>query len=360
MRLIKAGCFCWLSLLGLGAATYLLHRFGIVNAWQLPLKPVAAFLIGAGLVCWLVAGLAALRSRRRFLQLALGLVVAVNAIAGLFAYALTHVRSPGQSGIGIPKPQNAKQPGDAGLSYTTHRIPVADNEWLEAWQVPAQGTAPQGTILLFPGHLGTKGSQLLSTARSFSQLGYDAFMVDFRGVGGSSGNTITLGMGEAKDVAAAVDYVQQQNPQSPIVLYGVSMGSAAILRAIALEQVQPDAIILELPFARMVDAVKSRLRYAKIPPSPTAELLVFWGGLQHGFNGLAHNPVTYAKAVRCPVLLVHGQQDPWTSDAEIEEIFANLPEPKQLVVSPEAGHHQLIGVDGQQWQRSIRQFLASI
>lgn len=92
-------------------------------------------------------------------------------------------------------------------------------------------------------------------------MDYDTLVVDFRGVGGLIGNTTTFGVREAKDVALAVSYAQRLNLKRPFVLYGVSMGSAAILNAVAQEKVPPDAIILELPFARLLDAVRSRLSF---------------------------------------------------------------------------------------------------
>jgi uncharacterized protein len=39
------------------------------------------------------------------------------------------------------------------------------------------------------------------------------------------------------------------------------------------------------------------VRALHIPPFPLAELIIFWGGVQHGFNAFAHNPVTYAAQV---------------------------------------------------------------
>jgi alpha-beta hydrolase superfamily lysophospholipase len=116
-------------------------------------------------------------------------------------------------------------------------------------------------------------------------LNYDTLLVDFRGLGGSSGNTTTLGVRETEDVALSMRYAQRSKFKRPFVLYGVSMGSAAILKAVAQREVNPDAIILELPFDRLIDAVKSRLKAFKIPTFPMVELLVFWGGFQYGFNG---------------------------------------------------------------------------
>ena len=298
--------------------------------------------------------------RKQFFRVALGLFVGMNAIAALLAYPATHLKPRGHFGLGAPRPENSRQPSDLGLAYVTQRIPLNQNEWLETWLIPTQRSTARGTVLLFPGHLAAKGGLLLNTAQDFSRLGYNALLIDFRGVGGSSGNKTTIGFKEAKDVAAAIHYAQQQKLTAPIVLYGISMGSAAVLRSVAVENVNPGGIILELPFARLVDTVKSRLRYRKIPPVPVAELIVLWGSLQHGFNGFAHNPVAYAKDVRCPVLLLHGQRDPWTSVAEIEEIFQNFPGPKTLVIEPKAGHQRLVGANPQLWYDQVRQFLDAV
>jgi alpha-beta hydrolase superfamily lysophospholipase len=59
-------------------------------------------------------------------------------------------------------------------------------------------------------------------------------------------------MREAEDVAAAFVYARESWPGQPIVLYGVSMGSAAILRAVAVEGVRPAGLILEGAFDRLL------------------------------------------------------------------------------------------------------------
>ena len=223
--------------------------------------------------------------------------------------------------------------------------------------IPTTAPSSQGTVLLFPGNRSTKDRQLISPAQSFAKLGYDSLLIDYQGMGGSSGYTTTVGMHEAQDVRVAVVSMQSLDLKPPVILYGVSMGSAAILRAIATTNLHPDAIIIELPFARFVDAVRSRLRRHHIPAFPTAELLVFWGGVQHGVNGFGHNPVEFAQSVTCPALVIHGQQDPWTTVAEVKQLFQNLSQPKKLVISPDTGHHQLIGVDRPLWEASIMDFL---
>jgi alpha-beta hydrolase superfamily lysophospholipase len=300
------------------------------------------------------------RSRKHLCHFALIVFLILNILSYVGAYVLTHFSTPEDWRLGLPKPSSSQLPANIGLEYVTQRIPIHQTEWLETWFIPAQTSVSSGTVLLFPGNAGSKAKQLLAPAQVFHRLGYDTLLVDFRGVGGSSGNTTTLGVREAKDVALSMMYAQRSNFKRPFVLYGVSMGSAAILKAVAHEKVNPDAVILELPFARLLDAVRSRLRAIRVPTFLLAELLVFWGSIQHGFNGFTHNPVTYASQVKCPTLLLHGKLDKWTTMAEIEQIFQNLRGSKQLVIFPNTGHSLLVTVDQKHWRRSVEQFLEGI
>lgn len=357
--LLKTGSAALLLLFSLILVLYALHRIGWINAWQLPLTSIAAFLGGGGLACFLLVWILSRRWKNAISYLML-IFIGMNAIAYFSAYSMTHFSSPGQLSFGFPRPGNAKLPSDIGLEYVAQRIPINPTEWLETWFIPAPSSASRGTVLLFPGNGGSKGNQLLPPAKVFHDLNYNTLLVDFRGVGGSSGNTTTLGVREAKDVAFAVNSARQLNLQQPLVLYGVSMGTAAILRAIATENVKPDAIILELPFAYLINSVKSRLRAIRVPSFPAAELIVFWGSIQHGFNGFAHNPAIYAHQVNCPTLVLQGDRDKWIDRAELDELLQNLQEPKQLVLFPKAGHQLLVTVDRQFWRQSVERFLEGI
>jgi uncharacterized protein len=358
--LVRVGTGCLLLLLVFVIGLYGLSRYGFTNVWLFPLRRIAVFLVSGGLACLLAGWLSSRSLRKRLVTVALVTLIGVNAIAYVGAYTLTHFKPSGQFGFALPRPVNSRLPTELGLDYSTQRIPINQSEWLESWFIPTPRGRSQGTVLLFPGNGGSKGRQLLAPAKVLNALGYDSLLVDFRGVGGSSGNTTTIGVREAKDVASAVRFAEQSNLKHPIVLYGVSMGSAAILRAIAHEKVEPDAIILELPFARLLDAVRSRLRARSVPTFPISELIVLWGSIQHSFNGFAHNPVNDASQVRCPTLIFQGQRDQWTGMAEIHELLQNLQGFKQLVVFPTARHQLLVTVDQSRWQQSVGHFLEKV
>jgi uncharacterized protein len=298
--------------------------------------------------------------RKHIFQLLLAVFLLVNIIVYAGVYASTHYNAPGEIGLGSAKPTNARLPSDVRLKYSTQRIPISSTEWLETWFIPTEKNMSKGTVLLFPGIGDSKGKQLLPLAQKFNTLNYDTLLVDFRGVGGSSGNTITIGIREAQDVALAFNYARKSQLKRPLILDGISMGGASILRAVAKEKIEPDGIIIELPFAHLIDALRSRISARGIPSFPIAEMAVFWGGVQHGINGFEHNPVDYASQVKCPTLLMYGKLDPWTTKTDIDSIFQHLRGNKKLVEFPNAGHDLLVGADPKYWQKNIEEFRSTI
>jgi alpha-beta hydrolase superfamily lysophospholipase len=355
---LQIGFCAWGALL-LGVLAFVwLRPQGQFALSQLPLISLALWLAGIGLVAFLLAGLLSRKTRVYILFFVAVLLVLVNGLAYFGAYTLTHYNDSMLPGLAFaPKPENASNPAEFGLDYATERITINDDEWLEAWRIPYYGE-PQGTVLLFPGNGGNKAHQLMWPAGKFHQMGYHTLMVDFRGQGGSSGNSATMGLREAEDVAAAMAHAEQIGLPRPYVLYGVSAGSVAVMKAVD-DGLQPDAAILEMPFAHFMKAVKSRMKAQDFPTTGVAELLVFWGSVQHGVNGFFHNPVNYAQSMSMPTLILQGENDRWTTLEEIDEIYDNLPGAKELVIFPNTGHSLLVTVDETLWSQSIRDFLQS-
>jgi pimeloyl-ACP methyl ester carboxylesterase len=142
-----------------------------------------------------------------------------------------------------------------------------------------------------------------------------------------------------------------------VALFGTSMGAAAILRAVAGADVRPDALVLECPFDRLLSTVANRCGSMHVPRFPTAELLVFWGGVQCGFNGFRHNPVDYARAVRCPALVLQGAADVRVTRGQATAIYEALPGDKQIATVEAAGHESFVSVNPDFWARCVGPFL---
>src|SRR5436190_1124861 len=86
--------------------------------------------------------------------------------------------------------------------------------------------------------------------------------------------------------------------------------AARVVRAVATEKLSPAGVVVECPYDRLLTTVKHRYGQMGLPAFPAAQALVFWGGVQHGFNAFRLNPVEYARQVRCPSLVIAGRSDP--------------------------------------------------
>lgn len=251
-------------------------------------------------------------------------------------------------GVKMPKPLNEIKPHQ---KFQT--IVLQSNKKIECWSIKNQSS--KGTVILFHGY-GGKKSSLMDKADVFIDLGYNVFMVDFIGSGGSEGLQTTIGYKEAENVKTAYDYIKEKGEKN-IFLFGTSMGAAAIMKALADYPLEPKGIIIECPFATMYEATCARFKAVGAPIFPMAGLVVFWGGLTNGFWAFDHNPVEYARKIKCKTLLLYGGQDKRVSREEIDAIYSNLDCSKELKTYPLAGHVNYLLKYKTEWTRDIASFL---
>lgn len=307
--------------------------------------------------------------RKALWTLGIGFVL-MNVIAGFHAYKFTHFSDSGVQktgnpetlsmaaklqalvfGVSNPRPENKSRP-----VKPYRQVILQSNKRIEGWYIPADSA--KGTVLLCHGFSGYKAS-MLDKSDVFHELGYSTFLIDFMGSGGSEGNQTTIGFYEAQQVCSAFRYIKEQT-QQPVILFGTSMGAAAIMKAVCDSSIQPDALILECPFGTMQETVEARFHHMHVPAFPMAALLVFWGGLENGFNAFSHNPADYAKHIKIPALLLYGEKDLNVSRSETDRIFANLAGYKQLKLYPKAGHENYLKKYKARWTQDVEGFLSSL
>lgn len=310
--------------------------------------------------------------------LGLGALLVVAGFAGLNALAFNHAQTmlhfsdggprtttPEQhgflatvkvvlAGMNIPRPGSHRRPSDLAADCRALPVPGTSGITLASWYCNRGGETP--LVILFHGYSAEKTS-LLGEAKAFLDLGTSVMLVDFRGSGESSESYTTLGVREAEDVAAAVRYARRRLSHSSVVVFGRSMGAAAILRAIHAHDIQPDGVILEAVFDTLLNAVRHRFRTMRVPAFPSAELLVFWGGWQWGFDGFAHNPSAYAASVHCPTLLMHGERDPRVSLADARRVFDAIAGTKEFVTFERSGHESYLSNHASQWRNAVERFI---
>ena len=199
---------------------------------------------------------------------------------------------------------------------------------------------------------------MLPLAKELHELGLGIFMVDFFGSEGSGGTGTTIGHLESHDVSLSYNYVRTVWPGSRIILYGQSMGGASILRSIAKDGIEPEALIIEATYDTMLNTVKNRFGVMGLPSFPLANILVFWGGVRSGFNAFKHNPSDYSQQVVIPALVLHGELDSRVTTKQAKNLFQNIKGWKLFSSFPNGGHDALFEADLQRWQEAVVELIA--
>jgi len=247
--------------------------------------------------------------------------------------------------IFLPSASIEVTPALFNLPYHEVWLPVStpsgEVERIHAWWIPAKGREI-GVMLYLHGNglnIGANAQQ----AHRFHQLGFAVLLIDYRGYGRSEGGFPT----EAKvyqDAEVAWNYLVQERHISPkqIFLYGHSLGGAI---AIDLATRHPEAagLIVQSSFTSMQDMVSHLGRYRIFP----IDLL-----LRQRFDSISK-----VKALQLPVLYIHGTADSQVPADMSQTLFAATPEPKQLVLLPEAGHNNVAEVGGTQYFQIIHRFV---
>jgi pimeloyl-ACP methyl ester carboxylesterase len=240
------------------------------------------------------------------------------------------------------------------MQYEKHHYQGSQGQ-LESWYIPRAGSSK--VVLLFHGYVRNKAT-LLNEACIFHKLGYACLMVDFPGSGDSKGSHTSIGYNESNDVLSSLNYAREVWPQKRQILFGFSMGAAAILRAAKLHHLEVDKIILESPFTTLLETVGARFKAMGIPPYPLAHLLVFWGSVRLGYNGFTFNPIKYAKDLKSPVLQMHGTLDRRVPLVRALELHQNIRVEKTFVEFEGCGHESLATKEPEKWRITVDNFLS--
>lgn len=241
-----------------------------------------------------------------------------------------------------------------------HRLRTGDGEDIGAWFVEGVPDAP--SVLLLHGNRGSRANSLVQ-AEFLASAGYAVLMISLRAHGDSSGEYNDVGLGARNDVIAAVDFLERRRPGRPVIIMGVSLGSAAAVFASAELGRRVNGYILESPYRDLKTAVWNRTA-TYLPP-------VF---AQFAYVGLravgpafvpdldAISPLRAIDGIPAdvPVLILAGEADTLARPEEARALLGRVASHGRLELFPGAGHHNLFPSDPDRYQRAILTFCDSI
>ena len=172
-------------------------------------------------------------------------------------------------------------------------------------------------------------------AKTYTDLNYDVFMLDYRGYGKSGGQNKSEEQ-IFKDVEVAYQTVKKRYTENKIIILGYSLGTGLATK-IASEH-SPKLLILQAPYYSLVDLMKKNY-----PILPTFILKYRFETNQY---------ITKCKA---PIVIFHGNIDyviDYNSSINLSSLFKKN---DKLIILKEQGHNDI--TDNQDYQKVLKQIL---
>ncbi len=263
-------------------------------------------------------------------------------------------------GLNTYRSRITKTPSDFGWDYTVCSLVPESGVVLSCWHIPQCKSS--GMVLLV-NWLGGCKSDNLAAAGVFLELGYEVFLVDLRGHGDSSGMDTTFGYYEYRDVLTAVEYVQSLLKPEKLVIYGVSLGAAAAMRAFYAGVMRNvDRLIIEAPFDRLIKTIRHRVGALGLPEGFFSEILGAMIGLIQKFNPWGVNPLIYAGYIEIPVLIMQRRFDPFIREDEVRAVFNNLKDigNSELLLVEAGGHGSIVTSHRELFKEEVGKFLEAV
>ncbi len=256
--------------------------------------------------------------------------------------ALLLMTSPVRSGLEhyflyFPDPHLVATPQLYDLPYEDLHFEADDGTALHGWLIPGQTEAP--LVLFFMGNAGNM-SHRLDNLRFLHRLGVSVCIFDYRGYGTSSGKASEQGL--YSDARGLVATLRQRGWEPDrMVLFGRSIGAAVALQ-MALEH-PPAGLVLESSFTSIEAMGKTH--------NPILYTLFGWA------IDAAYDNLGKIDQIKTPLLIFHGEKDTICPPEMVRQLYAQAPEPKQLVWIADADHNDTFDMGGQEYLEHWTLFL---
>lgn len=195
-------------------------------------------------------------------------------------------------------------------------------------------------------------------AKIFHDRGYNVLCPDLRAHGQSQGEMIGMGWPDHYDLLEWISLVNAIKPQGKIILYGVSMGGAAVLNATG-EKLPGNVLvaIADCAFTSPWDLYKFQFKEIyNTPPRPLLDFVRMFNTLENK-NDFRIGPVDMVKKSNTPTLFIHGVDDPFIPAEMSKKLYESCTSAKGLLLVEKGQHGRSYLADPKLYFESIFDFI---
>lgn len=187
---------------------------------------------------------------------------------------------------------------------------------------------------------------------------HNVLLIDQRANGASEGSVISFGVNERRDVLSWIRYgLSRLGPDTPILLYGVSMGASTVIMCAEMDlPANVVGIVADCPFSSPPAIIRKVAADMRLPAAPLMPFAFLAARLFGHFDLSAASAVSAAKHSRIPILILHGEDDRFVPCDMSREIHAANPDLVTLETFPGAGHGLSYIVDAARYRCAVLGF----
>ena len=294
------------------------------------------------------------------------LIAAILLAGGYYAYRLSCFS---------PKEGREKEPFFEGSIYTpfhgdmkvlynrlmsrpceTVTVTSHDGLTLTGYYFHTRDNAP--VDICFHGYRSTWKTDFCGGSDISYQMGHNLLLVDQRAHGKSEGNTITFGLLERLDLVQWVNYITNRfGSDTPIFLYGVSMGGGTVLMA-PQDQLPANVkgIVADCPFSNALDIICHVGKDKPVPNWLIKPFALVGAAVFGGFSLCKTNARQELSKAKIPVLILHGETDTLVPP-EMSDLVSCNPKYITRYTFPGAEHAVSFLMDQPRYRKIVTEFV---
>lgn len=230
---------------------------------------------------------------------------------------------------------------------------------LHAYRVKNTGQNANGNYVILVHGYGGTGRSMTVFAEHFYKSGYHLLSVDLRANGQSEGRYLGFGWLDRLDLVDWTTFITNENPSAKIVLFGVSMGGAAVMNTTG--EKLPENVVAAIEdsgFSVIFDEIE-RLSWNgyHFPPLPFLYISSVVSEIKAGYSFKDASCLTQLQKSRTPTLFIHGTADAVVPHEMLTLNYNACISEKQMLSVEGAGHIRSVSTDETLYWRTVDEFL---
>lgn len=280
------------------------------------------------------------------------IILLILIILGLFTYTWYEFRSKLKLHIDLKIPKLNKD-----LKLIKKYLKTTDGIRICSWYIPVKN--PKAVLILVDGYkeVNEDKVRMFGHVEYLRKAGYSTLLIDLRSFGKSSGNKITFGVKEWKEVEAAYDYLKSlpENIDLKIGFLGISMGGVISIITKAITG-KGDFIIASTPFANFKSLFDFQIRKRGLPSFLFLPILRTAALFELGFNYEYYTAWNMVGKVRVPILITSAIHDRIVNSLDAKHIYDKANRPKEYWQADTS--HRIFTDNSKEFQKKILGFLS--